>query len=60
VHNDHLQVELEPGAETAPLVSLLVRQGTEVEEVRKGRGSLEETFVTLMQEEGKGQGGTGP
>ncbi len=51
LHNDHLQVELEPGAETAPLVSLLVHEGAEVEEVRKGQGSLEEAFVTLMQEE---------
>jgi ABC-2 type transport system ATP-binding protein len=50
-HPDHLQVELEPGAETAPLISLLVRQGVEVEEVRKGRGSLEEAFVMLMREE---------
>lgn len=55
VHPDHLQVELEPGAETAPLVNLLVREGAEVEEVRKGRGSLEEAFVTLIQEE-KAQG----
>nr|MBC7244701.1 ABC transporter ATP-binding protein [Chloroflexota bacterium] len=51
LHADHLQVELEPGAETAPLISLLVSEGAEVEEVRKGRGSLEEAFVTLMQEE---------
>jgi len=51
VHADHLQVELEPGAEVAPLVSLLVREGAQVEEVRKGQGSLEEAFVTLMQEE---------
>lgn len=51
VHSDHLQVELEPGAETAPMVSLLVREGAQVEEVRKGQGSLEEAFVTLMQEE---------
>lgn len=51
VHSDHVQVELEPGAETATLVSLLVRQGVEVEEMRKGRNSLEEAFVALMQEE---------
>lgn len=50
LHNDHLLVELESGAETAPLVSLLVREGAEVEEVRKGQGSLEEAFVALMQE----------
>jgi len=49
--NDHLQVELEPNASTAPLVSLLVDRGAEVEEVRKGQSSLEEAFVTLMQEE---------
>jgi ABC-2 type transport system ATP-binding protein len=48
-HNDHLLVELEPGAETSPLISLLVREGAEVEEVRKGQGSLEEAFVALMQ-----------
>ena len=51
LHNDHLQIELEPGAKTAPLVSMLVREGAEVEEVRKGKGSLEEAFVTMMQEE---------
>jgi len=53
VLSDHLRVELDPGAETAPLISLLVREGAEVEEVRKGQGSLEEAFVTLMQEEGQ-------
>lgn len=51
LQNDHLLVELEPKAETAPLVSLLVREGAEVEEVRKGQSSLEEAFVALMQEE---------
>jgi len=53
MHSDHLQVELEPGAETAPLINLLVREGAQVEEVRKGQGSLEEAFVTLRQEEEK-------
>jgi ABC-2 type transport system ATP-binding protein len=51
LQNDHLRVELEADAETAPLVTLLVRLGAEVEEVRKGQSSLEEAFVTLMQEE---------
>lgn len=51
LRNDHLQVELEPGAKTAPLVSILVREGAEVEEVRKGKGSLEDAFVAMMQEE---------
>jgi ABC-2 type transport system ATP-binding protein len=56
VQGDHLLVELEPGAETAPLVALLVRAGAAVEEVRKGQGSLEEAFVTLMHEEEQQQG----
>jgi len=51
LHNDHLQVELEPGAKIAPLVSILVREGAEVEEVRRGKRSLEDAFVTMMQEE---------
>lgn len=51
VHGDSLEVELDSGAEIAPLISLLVREGAQVEEVRKGQGSLEEAFVTLMQEE---------
>ncbi len=53
VENDHLQVDLKPGSETAPLVSLLVRGGAEVEEVRKGQSTLEEAFVALMQEQDK-------
>jgi len=51
LENDHLLVELKPGSETAPLVSLLVQAGAQVEEVRKGQGSLEQAFVSLMQEE---------
>jgi len=53
LQNDHLQVGLQPGAEAAPLVSLLVDAGAEVEEVRKAQSSLEEAFVTLMQEDEK-------
>ena len=33
------------------LVSLIVRQGGDVEEVRKGAASLEDVFLTLMEEE---------
>lgn len=52
MESDHLQVELEPGAEAAPLVGVLIRAGAEVERVHKERGSLEEAFVALMKEEG--------
>jgi ABC-2 type transport system ATP-binding protein len=52
VNNEHLTLDLQEGADTAPLVSLLVGAGAQVEEVRRGKASLEEVFVTLMQEEG--------
>ena len=34
----------------APLVAQLVRAGVEIEEVRKGSASLEEVFLTLMEQ----------
>jgi len=37
--------------DSAPLVSQLVAAGAQVEEVRKGKASLEEAFLTLMNEE---------
>ncbi len=49
-YHDHVQIEMSPGAESAPLVALLVRAGVNVEEVRKGQASLEEAFVTLVRE----------
>jgi ABC-2 type transport system ATP-binding protein len=49
--NGHLTMELAERAEPGPLVSLLVREGAEVDEVRRGRASLEDVFVTLMEEE---------
>ena len=49
--NNRLVVELRGTVDTAPLVSLVVSNGAEVEEVRKGTASLEEVFLTLMEEE---------
>ena len=40
-------------AEAAPLVSLLVSAGAEVEEVRKDTASLEDVFLALVQEVGE-------
>ncbi len=34
-----------------PLVRLLVQAGAEVEEVHRGKASLEDVFLTLMEEE---------
>jgi len=48
--NGGLLIDLRGEAETAPLVSLIVQSGGEVEEVRRGEGSLEDVFLTLMKE----------
>jgi ABC-2 type transport system ATP-binding protein len=48
-----LSVELrgDANAEVAPLLSLLVGGGAQVEEVRKGKASLEEAFLDLVEGE---------
>jgi ABC-2 type transport system ATP-binding protein len=51
VQNEHLAIDLREGTGVAPLVSLLVGAGVQVEEVRRGRASLEEVFLTLMDED---------
>jgi ABC-2 type transport system ATP-binding protein len=50
-HNGHLAIDLRQDTPTSPLVSLLVGAGVEVEEVRRGKASLEDVFLTLMEEE---------
>jgi ABC-2 type transport system ATP-binding protein len=50
--NGRLVIDLKQETATAPLVSMLVSSGAEVEEVRRGKASLEEVFMTLMEEEG--------
>ncbi len=51
VVNGRLAVDLRGQVETAPIVKELVSAGAEVEEVRKGQASLEEVFLTLVNEE---------
>jgi len=51
-----LTIELRAGVPTAPLVRLLVTSGAEVEEVRKSKASLEELFLTLLEEEAETPG----
>ncbi len=51
MENQHLAIDLREEADTAPLVSLMVSEGVQVEEVRRGKASLEEVFLTLMEEE---------
>ncbi len=50
--NNRLVVELNGTVDTAPIVNLVVNSGAEVEEVHKETASLEEVFLTLMEEEG--------
>jgi ABC-2 type transport system ATP-binding protein len=51
VVNGRLAVDLRGQVETAPIIKELVSAGAEVEEVRKGQASLEEVFLTLVNEE---------
>jgi ABC-2 type transport system ATP-binding protein len=51
VQNGRLAIDLCERVDTAPLVSLLVGAGVQVEEVRKGGASLEEVFLTLTEED---------
>jgi len=47
-----LTIELKYPVPTAPLVRLLVESGAEVEEAHKVKASLEDLFLTLVEEEG--------
>jgi len=50
-NNGRLVVDLHQESEVAPLISLLVGTGAEVEEIRRGKASLEDVFLTLVKEE---------
>ncbi|MFQ5799547.1 MAG: ABC transporter ATP-binding protein [Bacteroidota bacterium] len=51
MHNERLEIDLCMEADTAPLVNMLVGVGVQVQEVRRCKVSLEEVFLTLMEEE---------
>jgi len=48
--NQHLVLELAGEVDTAPLVQILVAHGVQIDEVRKGKASLEEVFLALVKE----------
>lgn len=50
MQDKRLSIQLRQETDVAPLVSLMVSAGVQVEEVRKGKASLEEVFLTLMEE----------
>ena len=50
--NDLLSIDLQNGrASLAPLVTLIVEKGGQIEEVRKGRKSLEDVFLDLVKQD---------
>ena len=49
--NGHWEIELREDSNSSSMISVLVEAGVQVEEVRKGKASLEEVYVTLMEEE---------
>jgi ABC-2 type transport system ATP-binding protein len=51
LRNEHLVIALQQESAVAPLVSLMVDAGAQVEEVRRDKASLEEVFLTLTEEE---------
>ena len=51
IENERLLVDLESDLDTSPLVSLLVKGGARVGEVRRGRVSLEDAFLDMMRGE---------
>jgi ABC-2 type transport system ATP-binding protein len=53
LQNSHILIELKGETEIGPLISLIVQSGGEVEEIRRGKASLEDVFLTLMEEEKK-------
>jgi ABC-2 type transport system ATP-binding protein len=53
VDNGHLSLSLaDQQVSMAPIVTALVQAGVQIEEVRRGQASLEEVFMTLMEEGG--------
>jgi ABC-2 type transport system ATP-binding protein len=51
IRNGRVVIDLQGEVNIAPLISLMVGAGAQIEEVRRGKASLEEVFLTLMEEE---------
>lgn len=51
IDGDRLLLTLAQDCSAAPVVRFLVESGADIEEVRKGTASLEEAFLTIMEEE---------
>jgi len=51
IQNSRLMIDTRGESRIGPLVTLIVQSGAEVEDISRGGESLEELFLTLMQEE---------
>jgi ABC-2 type transport system ATP-binding protein len=50
LRNEHLVIDLKAETGMAPLTSLMVKAGVQVEEIRRDKASLEQIFLTLTDE----------
>ena len=51
IQNGRLMVDLHGASKIGPLITLIVQSGAEVEDISRGGDSLEDLFLTLMQED---------
>jgi ABC-2 type transport system ATP-binding protein len=51
IQNGRLMIELNGENKIGPLITLIVKSGAEIEAISRGGESLEDVFLTLMQEE---------
>lgn len=49
--NSHLVIDLAERAEINPLISLMIGSGVQIEEIRRSQSSLEDVFISLMNNE---------
>jgi ABC-2 type transport system ATP-binding protein len=50
--NGHLEISFDGPIDSSPIVSLLVEHGVAIQEVRKSRTSLEDVFLSLVDDKG--------
>jgi ABC-2 type transport system ATP-binding protein len=51
IQNGRLIIDIRGESKIGPLVTLIVKSGVEIEDISRGGDSLEDLFLTLMQEE---------
>ena len=49
--NNHLTIHLREDIDASPLIRLVMESGARVDEVLRGKASLEDVFLALMEEE---------